>query len=126
MSWDAAPMRTAQGALLGAVAVGHDVTAEHRQHEREACLAAVTHAAAGAPDARGIEGLANHVLTELVAHTRKPVISATLYLRTRRWTCCEGRRLWRRTEWHPCSGAAADPTASLVASADWRCGVLLA
>ena len=80
VSWDAAPMRTAQGTLLGAVAVGHDVTAEHRQHEREACLAAVTHAAAGAPDARGIEGLANHVLTELVAHTRKPVISATLYL----------------------------------------------
>jgi DNA-binding transcriptional MerR regulator len=80
VSWDAAPMRTVQGELLGAVAVGHDVTAEHRQHEREACLAAVTHAAAGAPDAHGIEGLANHVLTELVAHTRKPVISATLYL----------------------------------------------
>jgi GAF domain-containing protein len=56
------------------------VTAEYRQREREACLAAVTHAASGAPDAHGIEELANHVLAELVAHTRKPVISATLYL----------------------------------------------
>ncbi len=80
VSWDAAPMRTAQGELLGAVAVGHDVTAEHRQHEREACLAAVTHAAAGAPDPHGIEGRANRILTELVTHTRTPVISATLYL----------------------------------------------
>ena len=80
VSWDAAPMRTAQGELLGAVAVGHDVTAEHRQHEREACLAAVTHAAAGSPDPNGIEGRANRILTELVTHTRTPVISATLYL----------------------------------------------
>ncbi|MGO8946508.1 MAG: GAF domain-containing protein [Ktedonobacterales bacterium] len=80
VSWDAAPMRTAQGELLGAVAVGHDVTAEHRQHEREACLAAVTHSAAGAPDPFGIEGRANRILTELVTHTRTPVISATLYL----------------------------------------------
>jgi DNA-binding transcriptional MerR regulator len=80
VSWDAAPMRTVKGELLGAVAVGHDVTQEHRQHEREACLAAVTHAAAGAPDAQGMEGRANRILTALVTHTRKPVISATLYL----------------------------------------------
>jgi DNA-binding transcriptional MerR regulator len=80
VSWDAAPMRTVQGGLLGAVAVGRDVTAEHRQREREACLAAVTHAAAGAPDAQGVEGRANRVLSALVAHTRKPVIAATLYL----------------------------------------------
>ena len=80
VSWDAAPMRTAQGELLGAVAVGHDVTQEHRQHEREACLAAITHAAAGALDPHRIEGRANQILTALVKHTRKPVISATLYL----------------------------------------------
>ena len=80
VSWDAAPMRTAQGQLRGAVAVGHDVTQEHRQHEREACLAAVTHAAAGALDPHGIESRANQILTALVTHTRKPVISATLYL----------------------------------------------
>jgi DNA-binding transcriptional MerR regulator len=80
VSWDAAPMRTAQGGLLGAVAVGRDVTAEHRQREREACLAAVTRAAAGVPDAQGVEGRANRVLSALVAHTRKPVIAATLYL----------------------------------------------
>jgi hypothetical protein len=80
VSWDAAPMRTEQRGLLGAVAVGRDVTAEHRQREREACLAAVTRAAAGAPDAQGVEGRANRVLSALVAHTRKPVIAATLYL----------------------------------------------
>ena len=73
-------MRTTEGELLGAVAVGRDVTQEYRQREREACLAAVTHAVAGAPDVGGMEGRANRVLTALVTHTRKPVIAATLYL----------------------------------------------
>jgi len=78
--WDAAPMYSSQGAVLGAVAVGRDVTIERRQREREACLAAVTRAAAGAPTAGGVAGRAARVLTALVARASAPVIAATLYL----------------------------------------------
>lgn len=78
--WDAAPMYSSLGAELGAVAVGRDVTTERRQREREACLAAVTRAAAGAPTANGAEGRAARVLTALVARASAPVIAATLYL----------------------------------------------
>jgi GAF domain-containing protein len=80
IAWDAAPMPDASGKLLGAVAFGRDVTAEHRRHEREACLAAVTHAAAGASDSEGVEKRAARILTALVENTRTPVIAATLYL----------------------------------------------
>lgn len=78
--WDAAPMPDAQGRLLGAVAVGRDVTAEHRRRERELSLAAVAHAAAGAPASEGVEARAAQILSALVENTRTPVIAATLYL----------------------------------------------
>jgi GAF domain-containing protein len=80
IAWDAAPMLSARGELLGAVAFGRDVTAERRQGEREACLAAVTRAAAGAPDPDGAEGRAARIVNILVEHARVPVIAATLYL----------------------------------------------
>lgn len=81
VAWDAAPMSTAAGVLLGAVSFGRDVTAERRQAEREACLAAVTRAAAGPPDPAGAQGRAARIVRALVEHTRTPVIAATLYLR---------------------------------------------
>jgi DNA-binding transcriptional MerR regulator len=80
IAWDAAPLRTARAGVVGAVAVGRDVTAEHRRHEREACLAAVTHAASGVPGPDGAAGRAERVLLAFVKHTRMPVIAATLYL----------------------------------------------
>jgi DNA-binding transcriptional MerR regulator len=80
IAWDAAPMATGAGALLGAVAFGRDVTEERRQREREASLAAVTRAAAGAPDPGGDIGRASRVLTALVEHARTPVTAACLYL----------------------------------------------
>jgi GAF domain-containing protein len=73
-------MATGAGALLGAVAFGRDVTEERRQREREASLAAVTRAAAGAPDTGGDTGRASCVLTALVEHARTPVTAACLYL----------------------------------------------
>ena len=81
IAWDAAPMSTAAGVLLGAVSFGRDVTAERRQDEREASLAAVTRAAAGPPDPAGAQGRAARIVQALVEHTHTPVISATLYLR---------------------------------------------
>jgi DNA-binding transcriptional MerR regulator len=80
IAWDAAPMVNAGGELLGAVAFGRDVTEEHRRQEREACLAAVTRAAAGAPDPAGAMGRAARVLTALVEHARAPITAACLYL----------------------------------------------
>lgn len=81
IAWGAAPMSTAAGVLLGAVSFGRDVTAERRQAEREACLAAVTRAAAGPPDPAGAQGRSARIVRALVEHTRTPVIAATLYLR---------------------------------------------
>ncbi|HEV8193396.1 MAG TPA: GAF domain-containing protein [Ktedonobacterales bacterium] len=80
IAWDAAPMVNAGGELLGAVAFGRDVTEEHRRQEREACLAAVTRAAAGAPDPADAMGRAARVLTALVEHARAPITAACLYL----------------------------------------------
>ena len=80
IAWDAAPMRTARAGVVGAVAVGRDVTAEHRRHERESCLAAVTRAASGAPEPDGTAGRAERVLLAFIKHTPMPVIAATLYL----------------------------------------------
>lgn len=80
IAWDAAPMRTARAGVVGAVAVGRDVTVEHRRHERESCLAAVTRAASGAPEPDGTAGRAERVLLAFIKHTRMPVIAATLYL----------------------------------------------
>lgn len=81
IAWDAAPMSTAAGVLLGAVSFGRDVTAERRQDEREVCLAAVTRAAAGPPDPAGAQGRAARIVQALVEHTHRPAIAATLYLR---------------------------------------------
>lgn len=80
IAWNAAPMVTAGGELLGAVAFGRDVTEEHRRQEREACLAAVSRAAAGSPDPTGAVGRAARVLTALVEHARTPITAACLYL----------------------------------------------
>ncbi len=80
IAWDAAPMVNTGGELLGAVAFGRDVTVERRRQEREACLAAVTRAAAGAPDPTGAMGRATRVLTALVEHARTPITAACLYL----------------------------------------------
>lgn len=80
IAWDAAPMPDAHGKLLGAVAFGRDVTAEHRRRERELSLAAVAHAAAAASASEGVEKRTTRILTALVENTRTPVIAAALYL----------------------------------------------
>lgn len=78
--WDCAPMCAANGELLGAVAVGRDVTHEQRQLQRETCLAAVTRAAVGAPDREGEQGRMARVLAALVEHAGLPVQAASLHL----------------------------------------------
>lgn len=80
IAWDAAPLRSSQGEVVGAVAVGRDVTEVRRRREREASLAAVARAAAGAPDPDGAEGRAARVLSALVEHIHTPGIAAALYL----------------------------------------------
>jgi PAS domain S-box-containing protein len=79
--WDAAPMRTSGGELLGAVAVGHDVTEERRRAQRERCLAAVTRAGLGTPNPANLEGRASRMLRALVIHAGVPVVRASLHLR---------------------------------------------
>jgi two-component system phosphate regulon sensor histidine kinase PhoR len=78
--WDGAPMHTPDGAVLGAVAVGRDVTRERRRAQREIGLAAVTRAALGvlAPDAT--EEHAARVVAALVEHAGLPVVAASVYL----------------------------------------------
>ena len=80
ITWGAAPMPDARGQLLGAVAFGRDVTAEHRLREREASLAAVTHAATVAPPSESVERRSIRILTALVENKRTPMMAATLYL----------------------------------------------
>ena len=100
------------------VAVGRDVTAEHRRRERELSLAAVAHAAAGAPASEGVEARAAQILSALVENTRTPVIAATFTCWTTRRASCGA--------WRPLTenGAARTPPrfrsrrASLVATAN--------
>jgi MerR family transcriptional regulator/heat shock protein HspR len=80
IAWDAAPMVNAAGRLLGAVAFGRDVTEERRRQEREACLAAVTRAAAATPDPAGTLDRAARVMQALVEHAHTPITAACLYL----------------------------------------------
>lgn len=80
IAWDAAPLRSSRGEVVGAVAVGRDVTEVRRRRDREASLAAVARAAAGAPDPDGAEGRAARVLSALVEHIHTPGIAAALYL----------------------------------------------
>lgn len=81
IAWDAAPMRTRDGELLGVVAEGRDMTVERRQMQRETCLAAVARAAAGRPGPGGIEERCSRVIAAFVESAGLPVESATLYLR---------------------------------------------
>jgi PAS domain S-box-containing protein len=78
--WDAAPMRTPQGKLLGAVAVGRDVTLERRRAQREQCLAAVMRAGLCAPNPADFAGRAAGVVAALIAHAGVPVVVASLHL----------------------------------------------
>ena len=80
ISWDAAPMPTASGQLLGAIAFGRDVTAERRQSAREASLAAVTLAASGGLTSEDVERRAVRILTAMVSTMPASRIAATLYL----------------------------------------------
>ena len=80
VSWDAAPISIPTQGITGAVAVGRDVTEEHRQREREMSLAAVTRASAGAPNSTGGADRATRVMHALAEATSKPVVAATLYL----------------------------------------------
>jgi GAF domain-containing protein len=80
VSWDAAPISIPTLGITGAVAVGRDVTEEHRQREREMSLAAVTRASAGAPNSTGGADRATRVMHALAEATSKPVVAATLYL----------------------------------------------
>jgi hypothetical protein len=80
ISWDAAPMPDATGQVLGAIALGRDVTLEHRLREREGSLAAVAQAATAMPASGGVERNAIRILTALVENTQTPMIAATLYL----------------------------------------------
>lgn len=78
--WDGAPIRTPDGAVLGAVAVGRDVTRERRRAQRETCLAAVTRAALGVMASAAIEEHATRVVAALVEHAGLPVVASSLYL----------------------------------------------
>ena len=80
ITWSAAVMPDASGQLLGAVAFGRDVTAEHRLREREASLTAVTLAATVAATTETIERRSKRILTALVENKRSPMMAATLYL----------------------------------------------
>jgi PAS domain S-box-containing protein len=78
--WDAAPVYAPQGELLGAVALGRDVSEDRRRIQRERCLAAVTRAALSAPGPAEIEGRASRVLAALVEHAELPLVAASLHL----------------------------------------------
>lgn len=80
ITWDAAPMPTASGQLLGAIAFGRDVTAERRLRAREVSLAAVTQAASGSLASEGVERRAVRILMALVENMPTPPFTATLYL----------------------------------------------
>ena len=78
--WDCAPTRAPNGSILGAVAVGRDISTERRHRQREACLAAVQRTAVGAPDPAGFEARAGRVLDVLARSAGVPVVSASLHL----------------------------------------------
>ncbi|HEV7127126.1 MAG TPA: PAS domain-containing protein [Ktedonobacterales bacterium] len=79
-SWDASPVFGPDGAVLGCVAIGRDVTAERRRVQREACLMAVARAAAGAPDPAAFAARVRQVLAALATHAGVPVVTASLQL----------------------------------------------
>jgi PAS domain-containing protein len=79
IAWDAEPVRGADGELLGAVAVGHDITEERRRSERERCLTAVTRAAGSAHTAEGSSRV-TQALRALVEQSEVAMIAATLYI----------------------------------------------
>lgn len=81
IAWDCAPIEAPSGMLQGAIAVGRDVTAEQRHHQREACLAAVQHAAASVPDPTvALEARAGRVLEVLAHSAGLPVVTASLHV----------------------------------------------